>query len=80
MPTMEVAVEQVLELVRQLPPEGKQAVLDALSTERDMWWEEMLIEGEQKMRQLCAGRGLDWDRMSEEEREAFVGDLLHEDG
>lgn len=31
------------------------------------------------MRVLSAERGLDWDSMSEEEREAFVDDLLHED-
>ena len=79
MPTLELGVEQVIELVRQLPPKDKQAVLNALSAEREAWWEGMLAQGEQQMRQLCAARGLDWDRMSEDEREAFVDDLLHED-
>jgi hypothetical protein len=31
------------------------------------------------MHRLCAERGRDWDRMSEDEREAFVDDLIHED-
>ena len=79
MPTLTLTDEQVLELVKQLPPEGKRAVLTVLSAERDAWWEEMLTQGEQPMRRLCAERGLNWDRMSEEEREAFVDDLLHED-
>lgn len=34
---------------------------------------------EAQLRQLCASRGLDWDAMSEVEREDFVDDLIHED-
>ena len=79
MTSLEVSVEQVIELVKQQPPDSKQAVLNALSVERETWWLEMLTEGEQQMRCLCADRGLDWDSMSEDEREVFVDDLLHED-
>ncbi len=79
MQTQQLTVEQVIELVRQLPSEGKEAVLNALSTERDAWWEETLTKGEQQMHCLSAEHGLDWDNMSEEEREAFVDELLHED-
>ena len=36
-------------------------------------------EGEQaKVRQLCAERGLDWDAMSEQAREDFIDDIVHE--
>ena len=31
------------------------------------------------LRQLCTDRGLDWDAMTEAERENFVDDLIHED-
>jgi hypothetical protein len=31
------------------------------------------------LRRRCAGRGLDWDRLSEDEREEFVDRLLHEE-
>ena len=34
---------------------------------------------EAQLRQLCASRGLDWDAMTEVEREDFVDDLIHED-
>jgi hypothetical protein len=34
---------------------------------------------ETRFRQLCASRGLDWDTMTETERENFVDDLIHED-
>ncbi len=79
MPTLELTEEQVIELVKQLPFASKQVVLKALGAERAAWWEETLTQGEQQMRRLCAERRLDWDRMSEEEREAFVDELVHED-
>ncbi len=34
---------------------------------------------EAQFRQLCASRGLDWDEMTETDREHFVDDLIHED-
>ena len=39
----------------------------------------MVIDGEQQMRRLSAERGLSWDEMTEDEREAFVDVLIHED-
>ena len=34
---------------------------------------------EVQFRQLCTSRGLDWDAMTETERENFVDDLIHKD-
>ena len=34
---------------------------------------------EARFRELCASRGLDWDGMTETDRENFVDDLIHED-
>ena len=34
---------------------------------------------EAQFRQLCVSRGLDWDAMTETDREQFVDDLIHED-
>lgn len=34
---------------------------------------------EAQFRQLCTSRGLDWDAMTETDRERFVDDLIHED-
>ena len=39
----------------------------------------LMTYGEEQARQLCASRGLDWDAMTEVEREDFVDDLIHED-
>ena len=78
MPKMELSDEQIVELILQLPPERQRAVLQMLRAARDAWWQRVLAEGEQQMRCLCAERGLNWDAMTEEERESLVDDLIHE--
>jgi hypothetical protein len=40
---------------------------------------EALVDyGEQRMRELCATRGLNWDTLPEDERARLVDTLLHE--
>jgi hypothetical protein len=79
MPTVVLTNEQVVELIKQLPVEEKRAILETLTAEQEAWWEETVMQGEQQLRRLCAERGRDWDHMSEEEREDFIDDLIHED-
>jgi len=78
MVTLTLSDEQVVELVKQLKPDAKQAVLDALVGERELWWDMTLAQGEERLRELASKRGLEWNKMSEDEREAFVDTLLHE--
>ena len=78
MVTLTLSDKQVVELVKQLPSESKQAVLDALIGERELWWDMTVTQGEEKLRKLASQRGLDWDKMPELEREGFVDNLLHE--
>ncbi len=78
MVTLTLSDQQIVDLVKQLPPISKRAVLDVLIAEREIWWDMTLVQGEQKLRKLTRQRGLDWDKMSEDEREGFVDDLLHE--
>jgi hypothetical protein len=79
MPTLELTDEQVLDLVRQLPPQRQRAALLALAAGATERRAERMEYAETQLRRLCTERGLDWDQMSEDEREAFVDDLLHED-
>jgi hypothetical protein len=79
MPTVELTMEQVLALVKQLPPEQKQSVLMMLAEEGRAQREERLVYAEAQLRRLCAERGLDWDAMGDDERETFIDDLIHED-
>ncbi len=78
MSVLELSDEQVISLVRQLPAERKRKALLALAQESQGRREERLLFGETQLRQACAERGLTWDRLSEDEREAFVNNLLHE--
>jgi hypothetical protein len=78
MVTLNLSDQQVVDLVKQLPPILKQSVLDALIAERELWWDATLSASEEKLRKLAGQRGLDWNKMSEVEREQFVDKLLHE--
>ncbi|HEX3719531.1 MAG TPA: hypothetical protein VH595_16375 [Verrucomicrobiae bacterium] len=76
MSVLELSDEQVISPVRQLPAERKRIVLLALAQEAQGRREERLRFGEEQLRQACAKRGLNWDRLSEDEREAFVNDFV----
>lgn len=78
MATLSLTDEQVVQLVKQLPPQSKQRVLTDLTSERDQWWQTAAREGEKDMSRLATARGLDWNVMTEAQREALVDDLLHE--
>ena len=78
MATLSLTDEQVVELVKQLPPQSKRRVLTDLTAERDQWWQTTARDGENDMRRLASARSLDWDTMTETQREAFVDDILHE--
>ena len=78
MSVLELSDEQVISLVRQLPAERRRTALLALAQDAQARRDERLRFGEDQLRQACAARGLAWDRLSEDEREAFVNDLLHE--
>lgn len=79
MPTLTVTDDQIIELIQQLPPERKHAILFALAKDAAAGRRARIAYAEEQLRRLCAGRGLNWDAMSEEEREAFIDDLVHED-
>jgi len=75
--TLQVPESQVIQWVHQLSPTGKQAVLKSLIPDMDEW-ENVVEYGEQRMRELCALRGLSWDSLSDDERQRLVDQLLHE--
>jgi hypothetical protein len=79
MTTVELTNEQVLELVRQLPVEAKRAVLFALAGDAQTRRDELTALAAAQLRRRAAEWGMNWDMMSEEERESLVDDLIHED-
>lgn len=77
MPKLELTVTQVIDLVKQLPKKDKFAVLHALNQETGMRSEdEQSQQEEQELRALSAKRGLDWDRLSEDDKDVLAKKLL----
>jgi arsenate reductase-like glutaredoxin family protein len=76
MPKLELSEEQVLELLLQLSPEGKRKALEILK--QDAEWEQVAQEVRKRWKEICAERGIDWERLSDEEREALVDEWLHQ--
>jgi hypothetical protein len=79
MPILELTDQQVVDLVKQLPPERQRAALLTLAAGAGERRAERIAYAEDQLRRVCAKRGLTWDKMSEDEREAFIDDLIHED-
>lgn len=75
MVTLTLDDDQVLALVRQLPKERRDWLLAALI--RDQWprWAELTDYAGERVRAVAAARNLDWDQMSDAERDAFVADI-----
>lgn len=78
MPTMALTNNQVFDLIQQLPPLPKRAALFSLAREAAPQRGNHMAYAETQLRQTAAQQGLDWDTLSEDEREIFVDDLLHE--
>jgi hypothetical protein len=74
--TLAVSESQLIEWIRQLSPRAKQNVLKALVPDLDEL-NRLVDYGSQRMRQLCAEHSIDWDNLSEEERQDLVDEWLH---
>ena len=79
MPILELSNAQVVELVKQLPPERQRAALLALAAGATQRREERMQYAEAQLRRVSAERGLEWNKMSEGQRQDLIDDLLHED-
>ena len=78
MPSVTLTNDQVVELIKQLPPQQKRDVLLALAGDAQARRDSRTAFAESHLRQRAAERGLRWDDLTEDQREAFVDDLLHE--
>jgi len=78
MATIDLTPDQVVSLVKQLPSQTKRKALLALADESGKRQQARTAYAEGELRRLAAAQSLDWDKLSDEQREAFVDDLLHE--
>jgi predicted Fe-S protein YdhL (DUF1289 family) len=74
---LEIPESQVVDWAQQVSAEAKRAILRALIPRLDEF-EGLIDYGNQRIQALCAERGIDWDSLSESEREHLIDDLLHE--
>jgi hypothetical protein len=79
MSVSELTDEQVVSLVSRLPAVRKRAALLALAQESQARRDARFELGEEQLRKACQQHGKDWDSLTEDEREEFVNQLLHED-
>jgi hypothetical protein len=79
MPKLELTVGQVIDLVKQLPQKDKFAVLHALNQETGTKSDDKAQQEEQQLRALSAKRGLDWDRLNEDDKDVLARKFLHKD-
>ncbi|MFN6535349.1 MAG: hypothetical protein RM021_003100 [Nostoc sp. EkiNYC01] len=78
MASLQLNTEQIISLVKQLAIPEQRMILQAIKAEQDSWWQNRLDYGELQMRSLSTTRGLNWDIMTEQEREEFIDNILHE--
>ena len=57
----------------------KQLIPRNATDQRDAERKALMDYAEAQLRKLSASRGLNWDKMTDEERIDFVDDLIHED-
>jgi hypothetical protein len=79
MAVLELSKEQIFDLVRQMSAADKQEMLQLLARNTPADRARRQQPAEDKLRALCATRGLNWDAMRSEQRETFIDDLVHED-
>ncbi len=79
MPVISLTEQQVVELLKQLSPGEQETALRYLL--RQWWpgWSALSASGQERIRALAVEHGLDWDTLDEQQREAFVAELLHDD-
>lgn len=78
MPILTLTNEQVIELVKQLPIEQQVEVFRFLICQQWSKWESLSHYGSDKVRRVAQDRGYDWDTMTDEAREAFLNEVVHE--
>ncbi|MEA5534347.1 hypothetical protein [Crocosphaera sp. XPORK-15E] len=78
MPNLTLTNQQVIELIKQLPLENQYSLLLELSHEASKQRQERMEYAEKQLKQISQEKGLNWEQMTEEERELFIDDLVHE--
>ncbi|HKQ49356.1 MAG TPA: hypothetical protein VJZ71_14895 [Phycisphaerae bacterium] len=71
--------KQVVELFRQLDPGRRRAVLFEMAQADSNGWKQYQAKGESRLRELAREKGLDWDRLNDDQRQDFIEELVDGD-
>lgn len=77
MPKIEVPEEQILQSLEQLSPKARKEALRRLLP-TPAYLEQAVASNRPKIEALARQRGLDWNSLTEDEREALVDEIQHE--
>jgi hypothetical protein len=77
--TLVLTSDQIVSLFEQLEPQTKRSVLYMLAEPVSQQQSARLLSAEARLRVRATERGLTWESMSEQARQDFVDDLVHED-
>ncbi|MCA2811157.1 MULTISPECIES: hypothetical protein [unclassified Microcystis] len=78
MPNLTLSNEQVIDLFKQLPEAQQKEVYKILILGQWRQLEPVFNEGAERARIVAKERGYDWDTMTEDEREEFIDEIVHE--
>ena len=78
MPNLILSNEEVIGLVKQLPEAQQQELFRFLIQRQWGNMEAITDYGSQQAKIVAAERGYDWDTMTEDEREEFIDEIVHE--
>ena len=78
MPNLTLSNEQAIKLVKQLPKAQQQELFRFLIQRQWGNMEAITDYGSQQAKIVAAERGYDWDTMTEDEREEFIDEIVHE--
>jgi hypothetical protein len=79
MPMLSLSNQQVIELVQQLPAIQQVELFRFLLHQQWGEWESLSQYGHHQAKFVAQERGYQWGNMTEDERESFIDDLVHED-
>lgn len=77
MPLLEIAENQILNTLEQLSPAARREAVRRLLPSAD-YLEQAIERNRPRIEALARDRGLEWNALSEEQREQLVDELLHE--
>jgi hypothetical protein len=78
-PTLKLTNEQVIDLIQQLPSSAQDVVLRGLVGRRWPSWTALSDMAQERAREVARERGHDWGKLSEDERETLIDQIVHED-